>query len=346
MTEIPIMNSIIKVSVIVPVYNVEKYLDDCLESIINQTYHNIEIILVDDGSKDNSPHLCELWAKRDSRIKIIHKENAGLGMARNTGLDHARGDYVYFVDSDDYIELNLIETCVSVISKYPYDIIHFGYRCVNLDGRILSTSIPLVEKKSCIGKKNIEKISSKLLIDIPSEKSLSVNLSACMCMIKRSLIEDNKWRFVSERDILSEDVYSLMKLYNYIESSYFLQECFYNYRQNPVSLTHIYRSDRFNKVKHFIFELKKLRYDPEYQLRTNYMFVSYSISCLKQIVGCCDKLSEKHKQIDLITSDSDLIDSIYRIIELDSCKRRLLLKAILKKKVWMVYVLCYLQNRR
>ena len=92
------------ISVIVPVYRVEAYLDRCLESITGQTYRNLEIILVDDGSPDGSGAICDVWAARDSRIRVIHKENAGAGAARNTGLDVAAGEIVSMIDSDDYLQ--------------------------------------------------------------------------------------------------------------------------------------------------------------------------------------------------------------------------------------------------
>ena len=96
------------VSVIVPVYKVEDYLDKCVESIVKQTYKNLEIILVDDGSPDNCPSMCDSWAQKDSRIKVIHKENGGVSSARNSALDTAAGDYICFVDSDDFIEPNAV----------------------------------------------------------------------------------------------------------------------------------------------------------------------------------------------------------------------------------------------
>lgn len=104
------------VSIIVPVYKVEDYLDVCIESIINQTYKNLEIILVDDGSPDNCPQMCDDWAKRDSRIRVIHKQNRGASAARNAGLDIARGEYIGFVDSDDYIEPNMYEILIDALS--------------------------------------------------------------------------------------------------------------------------------------------------------------------------------------------------------------------------------------
>lgn len=111
-----------KVSVIVPVYNVEKYLNKCIETLINQTYKNLEIILVNDGSTDNSYALCEEYARRDMRIKVINKENGGLSDARNAGLKIATGKYISFIDSDDYVELDMIYNLYQGIIKFDADI--------------------------------------------------------------------------------------------------------------------------------------------------------------------------------------------------------------------------------
>ena len=110
------MNQLI--SVIVPVYKVEQYLDRCVQSVVNQTYKNLEIILVDDGSPDNCPAMCDAWAEKDSRIRVNHKENGGVSSARNTGLDTATGDYITFVEADDWIESDMLEfllpTCLNL----------------------------------------------------------------------------------------------------------------------------------------------------------------------------------------------------------------------------------------
>ena len=100
------------VSIIVPVYKVEKYLDECVESLVNQTFRNIEIILVDDGSPDNCPKICDDWVARDDRIKVIHKSNSGVSSARNEGLKVACGEWIWFVDSDDTVEMTAIEELV------------------------------------------------------------------------------------------------------------------------------------------------------------------------------------------------------------------------------------------
>ena len=111
------------ISVIVPIYNVEKYLDRCVDSVINQTYKNLEIILVDDGSPDNCPKMCGDYAKKDSRIKVVHKKNGGLSDARNAGMKVATGEYVSFIDSDDYISLDFYETLLQTIVDNDSDIV-------------------------------------------------------------------------------------------------------------------------------------------------------------------------------------------------------------------------------
>ena len=113
-------------SVIIPVYNVEKYLDECVNSIVNQSYKNLEIILVDDGSTDKSGAICDEWRDRDSRIKVIHKANAGLGYARNSGIEVAEGDFVAFVDSDDFIDKDMYQDLMSIAISEKSDIVYSG----------------------------------------------------------------------------------------------------------------------------------------------------------------------------------------------------------------------------
>lgn len=117
-----------QISVIVPVYNVEKYLHRCIDSILAQTFTDFELLLIDDGSKDNSGAICDEYAARDSRVQVFHKENGGVSSARNLGLDNAQGEWITFVDSDDWIEPILIESCVAVIrKKHNIDVIRYGY---------------------------------------------------------------------------------------------------------------------------------------------------------------------------------------------------------------------------
>lgn len=122
------------ISVIVPVYKVEEYLDECIESIVNQTYQDLEIILVDDGSPDNCPQMCDAWEKKDKRIKVIHQKNGGVSAARNAALDIACGEYIYFVDSDDFIETTALEYLHKLIIEYNVPMVIGGYRRVSENG--------------------------------------------------------------------------------------------------------------------------------------------------------------------------------------------------------------------
>ena len=138
-----------KISIIVPVYNVEKYLSKCIDSIINQTYKNIEIILVDDGSTDNSSKICDKYAKKDNRIKVIHKKNGGLSDARNVGIENANGIYVSFIDSDDYVELTMIERLYNSCLKYNSEISCCG-KFVEYDNKVVLKNIG---KDFCVSSK-------------------------------------------------------------------------------------------------------------------------------------------------------------------------------------------------
>ena len=135
------------ISVIVPIYKVEEYLDCCIRSIINQTYSNLEIILVDDGSPDGCPEICDAWVKKDSRIKVIHKENGGLSDARNAGMVIASGEYVAFIDSDDRVESEFIQKLYNVITEHNADIAECAVSYVDENGNILRVrnSAPITE---------------------------------------------------------------------------------------------------------------------------------------------------------------------------------------------------------
>ena len=137
-----------RISVIVPIYNTEKYLARCIESILCQTYTNLEIILVDDGSTDKSGDICDFYARKDNRVKVVHKKNGGLSDARNYGLKYATGEYISFVDSDDYITENLYTDLLPYMEQ-KYDMIKFKIAKVDEQGNVLEKNYtPLFEEKS------------------------------------------------------------------------------------------------------------------------------------------------------------------------------------------------------
>jgi len=200
------------VSVIVPVYKVEKYLDRCVESIVNQNYKNLEIILVDDGSPDNCPEMCDEWAKKDTRIKVIHKENGGLSDARNAGIKIATGRYLVFVDSDDYIDQNF-SSVLKKVRGADFSILN-SYWLNNVGN----------EKNNTIS--NIEGIiSTQYLIDIIDVNS-KIN-SACMKICNREFIIKNNLYF--DVGILYEDMVWTMKTLNIIGIVNMINDSYYHY---------------------------------------------------------------------------------------------------------------------
>ena len=207
------------ISVVVPIYNVSKYLPKCIESILHSTYKNLEVILVDDGSTDECPTICDDYAKKDSRIKVIHKKNGGLSDARNKGLDIATGEYISFIDSDDYIDADLYE---SVIKEFDenIDVVVFG-RYIEYETKT-DISIP---DKNCV------MTGKDALIDLASFKGF--DMAAWDKIYKRSIIGNLRFPFGKK----NEDYYLTYKLLDNAKNVKFIQKPFYHYvqRQNSIS---------------------------------------------------------------------------------------------------------------
>ena len=151
------MNNDILISVIVPIYNVEQFLSKCIQSIINQSYSRLEIILVDDGSTDDSPQICDEFKEKDKRIKVIHKKNGGLSDARNVGIEVASGEYIGFVDSDDYIDELMYEKLLNACIRNNSYISICGRNIVNIDNDILCQQFTVEKEVVYDGKTAIKK---------------------------------------------------------------------------------------------------------------------------------------------------------------------------------------------
>ncbi len=210
-----------KFSVIVPVYNVEQYLSECVQSILNQTYKDFELILVDDGSPDNSPQICDDFAEKDSRVKVVHKENGGLSDARNTGISVAQGDYLLFVDSDDYYATNtVLETIANEIDEKNVDIVQFHRMW------FYEKNGSLVEKAD-VDSRCYEKLSKEDTITTLIKNKM-VYFSACQNAISREFILKNNLYFV--KGIKSEDIEWGFRLFASLPSILLLPYSFYVYR--------------------------------------------------------------------------------------------------------------------
>ena len=203
------------ISIIIPIYKVEEYLDRCVRSVVNQTYKKIEIILVDDGSPDNCPQLCDEWAIRDNRIIVIHKENGGLSSARNAGIKEARGEYILFVDSDDYIDQN---TCEKLI-KYAEGVdLVVGEATIYEDKKIIH-SIHTNLEENCIYT-GTECAMKEIMAG-------EWYAPACYNMYRRRFILDNALLFTE--GILHEDVDYLPRLFLAAKTVKYIKYEFYKY---------------------------------------------------------------------------------------------------------------------
>lgn len=340
------------ISIVVPVYNVEKYLNRCVESLVNQTYKNLEIILIDDGSTDCCSRLCNEWAERDKRIKVVHKENAGLGMARNTGIENASGEYIYFLDSDDYIAYDAMEKCYRLAVREGADMVSFGLFEVRKDGSIDSKTVPTPEKYVFHGSEVQEKFLPDLIgPDFNVGRSSNLWMSACGSFCRLEVIQKAKWRFVSERIIISEDYFSLLRLYQNIGSVAVLPEALYFYCENLSSLTHIYREDRFEKIKYFynsaIQECDKIGYSDVVKERLAYLYLSNTISALKQIaIANCGGV-EKRQRMNQIIKDQDLRNTLAKTnLKKEKVQRKLLFFSIQYRLFFVCRLLIYAKVKK
>ncbi|EOU1115907.1 glycosyltransferase [Clostridium perfringens] len=217
-----------KVSIIVPIYKVERYINKCLDSIINQSYKNIEIILVDDGSPDNCGKISDNYAKKDSRIKSLHKENGGLSDARNYGMKYATGDYILFVDSDDWLKRNFVETLVNIAIKSKADIVQSGFYYTYedhllYDDRYYSENMNYIEL-------NTQELMKELVIN---ER---VKNFAWGKLYKKSLINDIPFK----KGVLFEDVFWAHKVMDRVNKYIICHKPMYYYLQRNDSIVSTY----------------------------------------------------------------------------------------------------------
>lgn len=251
------------VSVIIPVYQAEKYLLRCVESVINQSYEHLEIILIDDGSKDNSLAICYELEKKDIRIRVFHHENIGVAATRNKGLEYASGQYVYFLDSDDWIDENTLLDMVTSLEENDADICICGFKYIedySEKEHCFSTSC-YMDKKVFMEKCFWELYDDAILFNIGTK------------LYKRSIIEENNIRFSSDM-IIYEDIKFCL---DYIDKVQYLFLCgkphYYYFSNNNCSITHVYKSEFWRSTAEYC------------NLLIN-RFSNYSVSLRKAVLLC------------------------------------------------------------
>lgn len=215
------------VSIIVPVYNVEKYIDRCMKSMQSQTYNNIEIVLVDDGSSDNSGIICDEYAERDERVHVIHQKNGGVSRARNVGIEHARGEYITFVDPDDWIEVDTIEVAVRAMQQNNLDVVLFGYSIDYENGR----------RKTYESCKEFQIVSSeKMMLRIMSSKYNDVTWSTCGKVYAYKIAKDIRF---PEGIAVCEDLPYCWDIITNVDRVGFIPDRLYHYYMRTGSVTSV-----------------------------------------------------------------------------------------------------------
>ena len=249
-----------KVSIIIPVYNTKKYLEQCVFSIIEQTYQNIEVLLVDDGSTDGTSDLCDEIAKKDSRVRVIHKTNGGAATARNLGIDEATGEYVMFVDSDDWLDTDAIENLVEHADKNNTDVIRFSY-VREFEGKQLVKKNTFLEERAYSGDecRNVcRQILGLTGKELAHPESMNFLASCGFNMYRKSILTESNVRFLPIQEIGSfvDGLFNFSVFMN-VKNFEFIDKPYYHYRKtNENAATAGYRK---NYVPRQLILFEKLR---------------------------------------------------------------------------------------
>lgn len=334
-----------KISIIVPVYNVEKYIDRCLQSLISQTYKDIEIIIINDGSTDNSLQICEKYAQNDKRIKLYSKKNEGLGLTRNYGIDKSNGDYIAFVDSDDFVTENMCESLLEAAEQYNAEVVYgnvyyYDNGMTKEKNKIIETT---VWQKNEVSDFLLDLIGTK-----PSEKNDTImEVSVWKALFKKEVFEKFKIRFVSEREYISEDIIFDIDFLSKVNKVVAIKDFVYYYCVNPNSLSKSFRADRFEKVKKLYFKiidmLKKYYPQEKFQERTDRLLLARARTNIRQIVKHRKVLNKKETKeaIMKICNDKDLKEILDRYNINSLPKKYSLVAKLIKWKKYNLLILVF-----
>ncbi|MDR4508589.1 MAG: glycosyltransferase family 2 protein [Candidatus Brocadiaceae bacterium] len=239
-----------KISIIVPIYKVEQYLCQCIDSLINQTYENIEILLINDGSPDRCPEICDEYAAKDNRVRVIHKENGGSSEARNSGINSAFGDYIMFVDSDDWIDLNTCEELIKVMDKESADIVLASYvreyKRKAIPKHIFNENYKVFNKQET--KYRLHRRMFGLVDkELARPETADSIVSAWMKLYKKTIIADARFIDTKKIGTFEDGMFNINVFINCTKTVY-IDKCFYHHRKvNPTSLTSVHKNFLYDK---------------------------------------------------------------------------------------------------
>lgn len=323
-----------KVSIIIPIYNVEKYLRRCVDSVLNQKLKDIEIILVDDGSTDSCSLICDQYKEKDKRINVIHKKNGGLASARNAGIKMALGEYIFFLDSDDWIESQTTEELVEIAEKYKVDFVRFRPMYAgwpgHLDGSLCDFGTECGMKEGIYQKEDIIRTIYHRLFATP-QLTLGVIVSAWRSLYCREFLRKSKILF-DEQIRYSEDTLFSAKVVMAAESFYYLDgPRYYHYFYNCTSITKSYKKDCWENNKKLIKSFEK-----EFSNRKEYDF---SVQLLQQKMYCVVQALEQRKGFeDIRERERYCADICNDLITINAFKHMRLIRVHWKLKIFCILI--------
>lgn len=273
------------ISVIIPVYNVEKYLYECVDSVINQTYKNLEIILVDDGSTDSSGKICDEYLDKDERITVVHQKNGGLSQARNRGLEESNGKYIYFLDSDDYIAENTFEILFGIAEKDSSDIVFF-------DAKSFADTNDFVVKQNYI-RNNIYQTDTGYNTFSAMTENGEYHSAVPLLFFRKSFLYDSKITFVP--DILYEDMVFTYQVFCVASAVSQCNEAFYyrRYRKNSITLS---TKSKKNFTSFITVYRSNTEFTKKLTLKNISAAYSYLSRCAFNVFNIYEKLNAKDKK--------------------------------------------------
>lgn len=330
------------VSIIVPVYNAQKHLKNSLNSILNQTYQNIELILINDGSTDNSGDICDEYALKDSRVLVIHQVNTGPSVARNRGIMKSKGDYIQFVDSDDYIDHTLTEKLVATMMEDTNDLVICGYKTIRLYRQTSQEikNIPISKAQISKGEllDNFGELFFNNFINVPWNK-----------MYKKNIIQQKNIEFPHDMRMGEDLIFNL----EYIDNCSFfsiIDETGYHYDiSNEDSLTTNFVDNYFENQK-FLFQYTKeflVKHDKYSLENSKYIqtrFVDSMMGCFGNLFHESSSYSKKQKKeiIQLMVSDSEVRDSLDCFNS--SLQKKIVGKMIQHKTNYILYLFLWIKS--
>lgn len=317
------------VSIIVPVYNIEDYLTPCIESILNQTYPFFELLLVDDGSSDHSPEICDNFALLDSRVKVIHKKNQGPSATRNRGIEESQGDFVVFVDSDDLIKPQMLEKMVRAITRYETDLVICGYERFRENWhqffRLSPYSMVILQSK----------LELASVYNKPNTNMFGISIWAKM--YRAQIIKQHHVRF-KENINYEEDCIFNLDYFQHVNTTAVLRDYFYSYRQMDSSLSKGYRKNSFQFLVNGYRERK--RFLTELGMSTtgadNILVIVIKNSFIK-VYNSTLSQAEKYEEYRAIMSFDETREVCTKATSSRSRLTRLLADAVIKNDVKKVH---------